>query len=70
MELTGRAALVTGAARGIGKAIAKALAQEGAEVALLDIDESEVRANHGGNRREHWTADLAVVRRRERKDSG
>ena len=47
MELTGRAALVTGAARGIGKAIAKALAQEGAEVALLDIDESEVRATTG-----------------------
>jgi 3-oxoacyl-[acyl-carrier protein] reductase len=40
MELTlsGRAALVTGAARGIGLSIAAALIQRGAEVALADVD--------------------------------
>ncbi|MBM3473456.1 MAG: SDR family oxidoreductase [Armatimonadetes bacterium] len=36
-ELKGRAALITGGARGIGKACAAALAEMGADVALLDI---------------------------------
>src|SRR2546425_189895 len=40
MKLHGRAALVTGAARGIGLAIASRFVTEGARVALIDIDES------------------------------
>lgn len=37
-ELEGRTALVTGAARGIGRACAAALLDQGAHVALLDMD--------------------------------
>jgi meso-butanediol dehydrogenase/(S,S)-butanediol dehydrogenase/diacetyl reductase len=37
MELRGRTAIVTGAARGIGRGIAAALAREGARVVLADL---------------------------------
>ena len=43
MRFEGKVALVTGAARGIGQAIALALAQEGANVVLVDIDLEHVQ---------------------------
>lgn len=42
--LTGRTALVTGAARGIGRACASRLIEHGATVVLFDIDEAAVNA--------------------------
>jgi len=50
-DLTGKVAIVTGAARGLGKAIAQGLADAGASVAIADIDrvEAETTARTIGN---------------------
>ncbi len=41
MDLKGKVAIVTGSGRGIGKAIAKKLAQKGASIVISDVDEDE-----------------------------
>jgi 3-oxoacyl-[acyl-carrier protein] reductase len=44
MKLKDRVAIITGAARGIGKAIALTFVREGAKVALVDIDQKQLEA--------------------------
>ena len=43
VDLRGRVAAVTGGGQGIGAAIAEALTDAGARVAVTDIDEDQVR---------------------------
>jgi NAD(P)-dependent dehydrogenase (short-subunit alcohol dehydrogenase family) len=46
-ELTGRVAVITGAAQGIGQAVAAAVAHAGADVALIDLDEDRLVETRG-----------------------
>src|SRR5580658_5867339 len=52
IDLTGRTAVITGGSRGLGEAMAKALAESGAKIALVARD---AIANSGG------TADLFIA---------
>ena len=47
-RLDGKTALITGAARGIGLAFARAYVREGARVALADVDIARARASAAG----------------------
>lgn len=57
-DLSDQFAVVTGSATGVGKAIAKRLADAGAKICILDIDQAEASAaaNHIG----HGTISLAL----------
>jgi 3-oxoacyl-[acyl-carrier protein] reductase len=62
-DLTGKVAIVTGASRGIGRAISEALARQGALVAMADVlGDAAVQAAHelvaGGLKAEGYTMDV------------
>ena len=64
VDLTGRSALVTGAASGIGRACAFRLSQAGAAVTVLDLDgeaASEVAESIGGEARQADLSDYGVL---------
>ena len=63
-------ALITGAATGIGRCLAVALAREGMDLALLDIDEANAQetaklAGEAGRRAEVYTTDVSERARLE-----
>jgi NAD(P)-dependent dehydrogenase (short-subunit alcohol dehydrogenase family) len=59
LRLSGKRVLITGAAQGIGKAIAAAFVAEGAELLLVDRDPARLAATAGELGQEGLVADLA-----------
>src|SRR2546423_4062418 len=55
MELEGRVAFVTGAARGIGRGFAVELARAGADIAVADLHLDPFQGESYGRLRERWS---------------
>ena len=60
MDVTGRNAVVTGAAGGIGAALSAELTSRGARVLLADIDPAVAQTAEGLGQ-EHWAGDVSSV---------
>jgi 3-oxoacyl-[acyl-carrier protein] reductase len=61
MDLTGKKAIVTGAGKGIGRAIASALAARGVHLGLLARSAADLDALAAGLRREHGITSAVAV---------
>lgn len=60
-RLQDRTAIVTGAARGMGRAIAQAMAQEGAHVVINDVDPEETMRTAEWFKEKNWVAHGVVA---------
>ena len=69
-DLIGRTALVTGAARGIGLAIAAALVERGANVTLVDVDDQALETACGALPRTRVLAYRGGREQRRPRESG
>ena len=61
LDLGGKAAIVTGGAKGIGYGIAYRLAEAGAKVLVADIDEAAARKTAEELTGKGWTAEAIKV---------
>lgn len=63
MRMEGKVAVVTGAAQGIGEAIAQRLSEEGARVILLDMNEAKLQeaVKKVGNKAQYKVCNVAVL---------
>ena len=61
LDLTNKAAIVTGAAKGIGQGIAYRLAEAGAKVLVADMDEAAAQATASDLTAKGWIAEAVVT---------
>ncbi|MEL6590429.1 MAG: SDR family NAD(P)-dependent oxidoreductase [Bacteroidota bacterium] len=64
MKLANKTAIVTGAMKGIGRAAAQAFVEEGANVLLVDLDESQLKAaveEIGTEKADYLVADISTA---------
>lgn len=55
MDLKGKAIVITGAAQGLGREMAKDIAQHGAKLALVDLHRQLRKGKeHAARRKCHW----------------